>query len=55
MFFIHWRLLMAPRSHQLPRQRAALSRAYRLRWIIEEFFHALKTAGFDVEGLTNRT
>ena len=28
---------------------AGLSKFYRLRWIIEEYFHTLKTAGFDIE------
>src|SRR5271166_6238835 len=27
----------------------AIIELYRLRWIIEEFFHTLKTAGFDIE------
>jgi hypothetical protein len=45
---IHWRLLT---THEVGSLRAAcrIVELYRLRWIIEEFFHALKTAGFDIE------
>jgi transposase len=53
--FIHWRLLTTHEVTSL-RQACRIVELYRLRWIIEEFFHALKTAGFDVEAaLTNRT
>jgi transposase len=53
--FIHWRLLTTHEVTSL-RQACRIVELYRLRWIIEEFFHTLKTAGFDVEAaLTNRT
>jgi Transposase DDE domain len=45
---IHWRLLT---THEVPSLERAcrIVELYRLRWIIEEFFHTLKTAGFDIE------
>jgi len=45
---IHWRLLT---THQVttPGQARRIIDFYRMRWTIEEFFHTLKTAGFDIE------
>lgn len=45
---IHWRLLT---THEVttPSGACRVIELYRLRWIIEEFFHTLKTAGFDIE------
>jgi hypothetical protein len=45
---IHWRLLttLAVTDVAAARRIVAL---YRMRWIIEEYFHTLKTAGFDIE------
>jgi hypothetical protein len=45
---LHWRLLT---THEVSSLRSAcrIIELYRLRWIIEEFFHTLKTAGFDIE------
>ena len=45
---IHWRLLT---THGVasPAQARRIVGLYRLRWIIEEFFRTLKTAGFDIE------
>lgn len=45
---IHWRLLT---THTVTTQAQArrIIDLYRLRWIIEEFFRTLKTAGFDIE------
>jgi Transposase DDE domain len=45
---IHWRLLT---THEVTTLSGAcrIVELYRLRWIIEEFFHTLKTAGFDIE------
>jgi Transposase DDE domain len=45
---IHWRLLT---THVLttPDQARRIVDLYRKRWIIEEFFRTLKTAGFDIE------
>lgn len=45
---IHWRLLT---SHDVatPDQARRIVDLYRMRWIIEEFFRTLKTAGFDIE------
>ena len=45
---IHWRLLTTHEVTGLYRARRIIE-LYRLRWIIEEFFHTLKTAGFDIE------
>jgi hypothetical protein len=45
---IHWRLLTTHEVTSL-RQACRIVELYRLRWIIEEFFHTLKTAGFDIE------
>ena len=45
---IHWRLLTTHEVTSLDRA-CRIVELYRLRWIIEEFFHTLKTAGFDIE------
>ena len=45
---IHWRLLTSHAVTTLAQARRVLD-LYRLRWIIEEFFRTLKTAGFDIE------
>jgi hypothetical protein len=45
---IHWRLLTTHEVTDLGQARRVLD-GYRLRWIIEEFFRTLKTAGFDIE------
>ena len=45
---IHWRLLTTHEVKDLFQARRVIE-LYRLRWIIEEFFHTLKTAGFDIE------
>jgi hypothetical protein len=45
---IQWRLLTTHTVGNLAQARRVLE-LYRLRWIIEEFFHTLKTAGFDIE------
>lgn len=45
---IHWRLLTTHTVATLAQARRVLD-LYRLRWIIEEFFRTLKTAGFDIE------
>jgi hypothetical protein len=45
---IHWRLLTTHEVTSIGRARRIIE-LYRLRWIIEEFFHTLKTAGFDIE------
>jgi hypothetical protein len=45
---IHWRLLTTHEVTTL-HQACRIIEIYRLRWIIEEFFHTLKTAGFDIE------
>jgi hypothetical protein len=43
---IHWRLLTTHEVKTLYQARRIIE-LYRLRWIIEEYFHTLKTAGFD--------
>ncbi len=45
---IHWRLFT---THEVTTfsQARGIVELYRLRWAIEEFFHTLKTAGFDIE------
>lgn len=45
---IHWRLLT---THVVtnPAEARTIVDLYRLRWTIEEFFHTLKTAGFNIE------
>jgi len=45
---IHWRLLTTIEVTKL-RAACRVVELYRLRWTIEEFFHTLKTAGFDIE------
>ena len=45
---IHWRLLTTHEVTSLGEARRIVD-LYRLRWTIEEFFHTLKTAGFDIE------
>jgi hypothetical protein len=45
---IHWRLLTT-RVLATPEQARHVVDLYRRRWIIEEYFRTLKTAGFDVE------
>ena len=45
---IHWRLLTTLEVTKL-RAACRVIELYRLRWTIEEFFHTLKTAGFDIE------
>jgi hypothetical protein len=45
---IHWRLLTTHAVTTLGEARRIVD-LYRMRWTIEEFFHTLKTAGFDIE------
>jgi len=45
---IHWRLLTTHEVTNLSEARRIVD-LYRQRWIIEEFFHTLKTAGFNIE------
>jgi hypothetical protein len=45
---IHWRLLTTHAVTNLGEARRIVD-LYRMRWTIEEFFHMLKTAGFDIE------
>ena len=45
---IHWRLLTTHEVTNLGEARRIID-LYRMRWIIEEFFHTLKTAGFNIE------
>ena len=45
---IRWRLLTTHPVTTLAQARRVVE-LYRLRWTIEEFFHTLKTAGFDIE------
>lgn len=45
---IHWRLLTTHAVTNLDEARRIVE-LYRMRWTIEEFFHTLKTAGFDIE------
>ena len=45
---IHWRLLTTHEVTSLGEARRIID-LYRLRWTIEEFFHTLKTAGFNIE------
>ncbi len=45
---IHWRLITTHEVATLAQARRVVD-LYRLRWIIEEFFRTLKTAGFDIE------
>jgi hypothetical protein len=45
---VHWRLLTTHAVTNLGEARRIVE-LYRMRWAIEEFFHTLKTAGFDIE------
>ena len=45
---IHWRLLTTHQVTSLTEARRIID-LYRMRWTIEEYFHTLKTAGFDIE------
>jgi len=45
---IHWRLLTTHAVTNLGEARRIVG-LYRIRWTIEEFFHTLKTAGFNIE------
>jgi hypothetical protein len=45
---IHWRLLTTLEVPNVARA-CRVVELYRVRWTIEEFFHTLKTAGFDIE------
>jgi hypothetical protein len=45
---VHWRLLTTHEVTSLGEARRIID-LYRLRWTIEEFFHTLKTAGFNIE------
>jgi IS4 transposase len=45
---VHWRLLTTHAVTNLGEARRIVD-LYRMRWAIEEFFHTLKTAGFDIE------
>jgi hypothetical protein len=46
---VHWRLLTTHAVTTVEEARRIVD-LYRMRWIIEEFFRTLKTAGFDIEG-----
>jgi hypothetical protein len=45
---IHWRLLTTHAVTNVEEARRIVE-LYRMRWVIEEFFRTLKTAGFDIE------
>src|SRR5262245_49273116 len=45
---IHWRLITTHEVADFDQARRIVDR-YRLRWTIEEYFHTLKTAGFNIE------
>jgi hypothetical protein len=45
---LHWRLLTTHAVRDLDEARRIVD-LYRQRWLIEEFFHTLKTAGFEIE------
>ncbi len=45
---VHWRLLTTD-AVATARDARRIVDLYRMRWIIEEFFRLLKTAGFDIE------
>lgn len=45
---VHWRLLTTHRVESLE-DACRVRDLYRQRWLIEEFFRTLKTAGFDIE------
>lgn len=46
---IHWRLLTTLAVTDLLEARRVV-RLYRMRWVIEEYFHTQKTGSFDIEG-----
>ena len=45
---VHWRLLTSHSVSSLDEARRVVD-LYRLRWTIEEYFHTMKSAGFDIE------
>ncbi len=45
---VHWRLLTSPHVSDIGTARKMIG-FYRKRWIIEEFFRTLKSAGFQIE------
>ena len=45
---IHWRLLTTRSITNLDHARRIVD-LYRMRWVIEEYFHTVKTGGFDIE------
>jgi hypothetical protein len=45
---IHWRLITTHEVANFDQARRIVD-LYRMRWTIEEYFHTLKTAGFDIE------
>lgn len=45
---IHWRLLTTHAVADMAQARRVVE-LYRMRWLIEEYFRTLKTAGFDIE------
>jgi hypothetical protein len=45
---LHWRLLTTHAVESLQQARRIID-FYRKRWLIEEYFHTLKTGGFDIE------
>ncbi|TJW23444.1 MAG: transposase, partial [Mesorhizobium sp.] len=44
---VHWRLLTTHSVATVAQARRVVD-LYRSRWVIEEFFRTLKTAGFDI-------
>lgn len=45
---IHWRLLTTHTVTSLEDAQRVVD-LYRMRWVVEEYFHTIKTAGFDIE------
>jgi len=45
---IHWRLLTTHSVTNIADARRIVD-LYRMRWVVEEYFHTLKTGGFDIE------
>lgn len=45
---IHWRLLTTCTVTSLAEAQRIIG-LYRMRWVVEEYFHTIKTAGFDIE------
>jgi hypothetical protein len=45
---VHWRLLTTRPVANLSEAHRTV-RLYQMRWVIEEYFHTMKTAGFDIE------